>query len=226
MCLAAWFLFAVLLNLALAHYREVSGALYDDAGAQVIRRLLQSPADLADIKSWLFFAIGMVWSVFALVDGVFFTDPYPGYAALERRVRKAHEDYITRKSELIDQLRDIRDDAAQQMADAQSDLGKRRAEHSSILAGRARMLQLFEGHQDQLERACNALLSKYRNTNRSARSTPAPARFDEPWRLHRIQVETDLPETLVRHNLDEERTVYMSFAARDFPPSMRPSRRP
>jgi hypothetical protein len=70
----------------------------------------------------------VVWSVFALVDGVFFTDPFPGYAALEWRVRKAHEDYINRKSELIDQLRDIRDDAAEQMAEAQSDLGKRRGE--------------------------------------------------------------------------------------------------
>jgi hypothetical protein len=43
-------------------------------------------------------------------------------------VRKAHEDYIHRKSELIDQLRDIRDDAAEQMAEAQSDLGQRRGE--------------------------------------------------------------------------------------------------
>ena len=73
----------------------------------------------------------MVWSVFALVDGVFFTDPFPGYAALKWRVRKAHEDYIHRKSELIDQLRDIRDDAAEQMAEEQSDLGNRRGEQGA-----------------------------------------------------------------------------------------------
>ena len=149
--LLAWIGFAVLLNLALAHYREVSGPLYDDAGAQVITRLWQMPAGLNDIRSWLFFGIGMVWSAFALIDGIFYTDPFPGYAALERRVRKSHEEYINCKNDLIDQLRDIRDDAARQMGEAQTDLGKRRAEHTSILAGRARVIQLFEQHQDQLE---------------------------------------------------------------------------
>jgi hypothetical protein len=57
--LFGWVIFVVLLNLALAHYREVSGSLYDDAGAQVITRLWQSPAGLADIKSLLF--SGLVW---------------------------------------------------------------------------------------------------------------------------------------------------------------------
>jgi hypothetical protein len=76
----AWMVFAVFLNLALAHYREVSGVLLDDAGAQVITRLWQSPAALSDIKSWLFFGIGLVWSAIALIDGIFYTDPYPGYA--------------------------------------------------------------------------------------------------------------------------------------------------
>src|SRR5262245_32775891 len=61
-----WFGFAVLLNLALAHYREVSGTLYGDSGAQVITQLWQAPAGLKDIKSWLFFGIGFVWSALAL----------------------------------------------------------------------------------------------------------------------------------------------------------------
>jgi hypothetical protein len=31
----------------------------------------------------------------ALIDGVFFTDPFPGYAALEQRVRKARTRPVT-----------------------------------------------------------------------------------------------------------------------------------
>jgi hypothetical protein len=65
-----------------------------------------------------------VWSAFALIDGLFYTDPYPGYAALEHRVRQAHDEYINCKNELIDQLRDIRDDASRQMQEAQGDLNK------------------------------------------------------------------------------------------------------
>jgi hypothetical protein len=200
----AWICFAVLLNLALAHYREASGTLYQDLGEQVITRLSQTPAGLKDIRSWLFFGIGLVWSAVALIDGIFFTDPFPGYASLERRVRKSHQDYINHKSSLIDQLRDIRDDAARQMAEAQSDLDKRRAEHTAILAGRAWTIELFEQHQDQLERTGNALLSKYRNANRQTRSSPAPKRFDEHWRMERVHAQSDLPEILVRKDLDQE----------------------
>jgi hypothetical protein len=202
--LLSWIAFAVFLNLALAHYREASGTLYDDAGTQVLTRLWQTPAGLTDIKSWLFFGIGFVWSALALIDGIFYTDPFPGYAALERRVRKSHEDYINRKNELIDQLRDIHDDAQQQMEEVQRDLDKRRAEHTSILARRARIVQLFEQHQDQLERAGNALLSKYRTANRQFRSNPPPSRFDEHWRMELIHPQSDLPETLVRKDLDQE----------------------
>jgi hypothetical protein len=200
----AWIGFAVLLNLALAHYREASGTIYDDLGEQVIMRLSQTPAGLKDIKSWLFFGIGLVWSALALIDGIFFTDPFPGYASLERRVRKSHQDYINHKGSLIDQLRDIRDDAARQMAEAQSDLDKRRAEHTAILAGRAWTIELFEQHQDQLERAGNALLSKYRTANRQTRSSPAPKRFEEHWRMARVHAQSDLPEILVRKDLDQE----------------------
>ena len=202
--LAAWFAFAVFLNLALAHYREVSGILYEDAGAKVIARLVQSPAGITDIRSWLFFGIGMVWSVFAMIDGIFYTDPFPGYAALQRRVKKAHDDYIDCKNALIGELRDIRDDATEKMEEAQTDLGKRRAEHTAILEGRARMIQLFMQHQEQLERAGNALLSKYHSSNRQARSTATPKRFDEHWSMQPLTVEVNLPETLVRKNLDEE----------------------
>jgi hypothetical protein len=202
--LLAWIAFAILLNLALAHYREVSGALIDDAGAQVITRLWQMPVSLTDIRSWLFFGIGMVWSAFAIIGGIFYTDPFPGYAALERRVCNSHADYINCKNTLIDRLRDIRDDAARQMEEAQTDLGKRRGEHSDILTHRARIIQLFEQHQDQLERAGNALLSNYRRVNRQARSTPAPTRFDDHWRMGRVHPHSDLPEILVRSDLDEE----------------------
>lgn len=119
-------------------------------------------------------------------------------------MRKSHQDYINHKGSLIDQLRGIRDDAARQMAEAQSDLDKRRAEHNAILAGRAWIIELFEQHQDQLERAGNALLSKYRTANRQTRSSPAPKRFEEHWRMARVHAQSDLPEILVRKDLDQE----------------------
>ena len=185
--IVSWFVFAIGLNLALAHYREISGVLYEDAGAQVLKRLAISPTGLSDIKSWLFFALGCVFSTAALIDGIFYTDRCPGYGELEKRVLRAHDAYIDDKNFLIAELKSIRDDAIEQMEEAQRDLGKRRGEHDAILEGRARLLALFEQFQDQLQRTANALLSKYRSANRRARSSDAPARFDHPFTMDRIK---------------------------------------
>ncbi len=202
--IVVWLGFVVLLNLALAHYREVAGTLYEDAGVRVIARMREAPANLIDIKSWLFFAIGIVWSIIALIEGVFFTDPFPGYAALQKRVDKAHDDYRRCKNALIEGLRDIRDDAVLAMETAQHDLGKRRAEHAAILEGRSRVIQLFKEQQDQLERAGNALLARYRSANRQARSTPVPPHFSQHWQMERVVVEAHLPEIMLRKSLDDE----------------------
>jgi len=142
--------------------------------------------------------------VAALVDGIFFTDPCPGYAELEKRVRHAHDDYIDKKNDLIANLKSIREDAIAQMEETQHDLGKRRGEHNSILGGRSRLLGLFDQYQDQLQRTGNALLAKYRAANRRARSSPAPVRFDQPWAMQRIGVDEHFPPFLIRNNLDED----------------------
>src|SRR5262249_14989109 len=151
--------------------------------------------------SWLFVAIGLVWSAIAFADGLLFTDPFPGYAKLEKRVRAAHTNYTGKKDDLIESLRAIRDYATARMQDTQNDLNKRRQEHESILQARARLLPLCAQHQDQLERAGQALLEQYRAVNRKTRSTPTPQRFAEIWKLDRINAAADLPENLVRRNL-------------------------
>src|SRR5215471_19019133 len=85
---AALLVYVVLLvaiNLALAHYREVSAALITDAGREVLSRLQTAPLDLTDFKSWLLFGIGALCSLIAFGDSFLIFDPYPGYGALEKR---------------------------------------------------------------------------------------------------------------------------------------------
>ncbi|WP_139315250.1 hypothetical protein [Mongoliimonas terrestris] len=188
----AWLAFAVGLNLALAHYREVASALSGDAGRLVMERLAAAPADLADVKSWLFFAIGFFFSVVALIDGFATVDPYPGFGDLERRLSAARETYIRRKQELIDALLDVRDENIETMEDAHRDLAVRRAEYDAIVAARARLARLFEAHQTHLETTANMLLGLYRTANREARTTPAPVRFDTRYELRRIPLDADV----------------------------------
>ncbi len=193
--------FAIGLNLALAHYREVAGSFVEDAGRQVVARIVVHPLGLADLKSWLFFAIGFAFSAIAFGDGVSFGDPYPGYGELERRLAQSHQIYIDRKGELIGVLEDIRDEASDVLEEANRDLSVRRGEHDTILEHRARLVRLFLAHQDQLERAANALLGLYREANVRARTAPPPARFGEAYKLPRIPVDQELVSNTIREDL-------------------------
>lgn len=174
------------INLLLAHYREVSGSLADGAGTAAVQNLLHNPLGLMEVRSWMLFMVGLLFSLIAFIDGWFVLDPYPGYAGVEKRRRGRREDYTDTKAELIERLTDLRDDHNGAVEDIMKGLGSRRREHASILAGRARLVPLFNEHQLQLERACNQLLSKYRDANVRARKSPAPKHFSQSYKLQKI----------------------------------------
>ena len=192
---------AVSLNLALAHYREVSGTLVSDAGREVVMRLQTTPLAIADVKSWLFFGLGLLCSLIAFADAFFIFDPYPGYGNLEKRRAEAHEVYIRQKSDLIAKLLEIRDEAIEILEEANRDLSIRRGEHDAILEGRARLARLFAAHQSHLERAANALLAVYRETNKRHRKTPPPPRFSARFTLDKFPLEEGWLETSARDDL-------------------------
>ncbi|HLN10880.1 MAG TPA: hypothetical protein VK281_18240, partial [Xanthobacteraceae bacterium] len=184
--LLCYVVLAVGLNLTLAHYREAAGSLTADAGQEVLVRLRTAPLGITDVKSWLFFGIGILCSLVALGDSYLIFDPYPGYGTLEKRRAAAHDAYIRRKNELIAALLEIRDGAIEILEEANRDLTIRRSEHDAILEGRARLVRLFEAHQMHLSRTANALLSTYREANRRSRTTPPPPRFAAPYALEKI----------------------------------------
>ena len=185
--------FAGLINLALGHYRETSQVLFGGAGQEVIRRLTKSPFHLDDIQSWILTGIGISFSIGAFIDASTIGDPYLGYSGVERRLQKKRETYRDARQELIDRLCDVRDDYSSKIGEIVSDLGARKREYDAIISHRTRILHLFEEHQDQVERAANLLLARYRNANRSARSTPPPTHFSDAYKLMR----SPLPQKLI-----------------------------
>jgi hypothetical protein len=187
--LVAYLALAVLLNLALAHIREIPPNVLVDVDREALRRLIATPFALNEMQSWLLFGIGLVFSIVAMADGLLFFDPYIGYAGLERRWQAASARYRDAKEELIERLRDIRNDASDAMSGAERDLAVRRSEYDSLLVSRGRLSQRFLDHQFQIERATNALLQIYREANSKTRSTPAPVYFDRLYVLERAPVE-------------------------------------
>src|SRR5260370_4031929 len=127
------------LNLALGHCGEAAGSLVSDAGHEVLVRLWMTPLAIMDVKSWLFFGVGILCSLIAFADAFLIFDPYPGYAPLEKRRIDAHGAYIRQKNDLIAQLLEIRDDAIEILEEANRDLSLRRGEHDAILESRPRL---------------------------------------------------------------------------------------
>ncbi len=176
------------LNLGLAHYREVAEGVLEGGGRLVIQRLQTAPLQLEDFESWLLFALGCVFSLLAMIDGLKWKDTYPGYAAVDKQFRTARQKYIDMRADSIARLGDIRKEHEEILTDVRADLGKHLSEHEGIIGHRARLLQLFEEHQTQLEKAANSLLRTYRDANEAARTTPKPSRFSEPYVLQKVTV--------------------------------------
>jgi hypothetical protein len=189
----AYVAFVVGLNLTLAHLREIEPTIGAQPSQQVIAILTTEPFQFKDVNSLILLGIGLLFSLVAMVDGVQFTDPYFGYASLEKRCTAAQLAYTERMAELIDDLVEIRDTASQAMSEASRDLGVRRGEYSAILQARLHLLSRFRQHQNQIQRSANTLLSIYREANIQARTVggSAPAYFSEPFKLDRIESHAD-----------------------------------
>ena len=196
-----YILFATALNLTLAHLREIPPTINGNVGEEVLHRLLTAPHMLTDINSWVFFSVGFIFSLIAMADGLLFFDPYIGYAGLERRWIEASKQFAKARSDLIERLRDIREDCTEVMNAAARDLSVRRSEYDSLLQGRSRLAQRFSQHQNQIEQASRSLLEIYREANRKSRTTPAPEYFAKPYLMDRIIYAAAEPDSTAREHL-------------------------
>lgn len=201
---AAYVVVAVGINLALAHYREIAEVSFDGAGTAVIERLRTNPAGLTDLKSWLLFGLGLLFSIVAFADACLMTDPYPGFASTEKQRNVKRTRYRSRKDELIENLTDIRNDHNSKVNDIIRELSNRRQDFQATIAHRARVISLFNEHQNQLEQAANSLLTIYREANRKSRTSPEPKYFGTTYRMDRLNAVPHVHEEWNDHELAVE----------------------
>jgi Skp family chaperone for outer membrane proteins len=190
--LFAFFAWAAGLNLGLAHYREAAGtreptiAFTEQARDAVVERLLTRPLELDQFESWLLFAIGVLFALVALIDGLSLVDRYPGYQKFADTMRKARQAYADQRRAKILDLSDVRQEYQDAVSELRIDIAKRRTEHQAISAHRLKLLNLFQEHQAQLEKAANQLLRIYRDANIETRSSVAPSYFEQSFKLDRL----------------------------------------
>lgn len=183
---AVYVVVAVGINLALAHYREIAEVSFEGAGTAVLERLQKNPAGLTDLKSWLLFGLGLLFSIVAFADACMMTDPYPGFASTEKQRNVKRVRYRSRKDQLIENLTDIRNEHNTKVNDIIRELSNRRQDFQATIAHRARLISLFNEHQNQLEQAANSLLTIYREANRKSRTTAEPKYFTTTYKMERL----------------------------------------
>lgn len=201
--LLLWFALAITLNLAMAHYREISATAVEHIGALVRQRIVSDPLGLADIDSFVLFAGGFLFSTAALLDGLFLTDPYPGYAETYARYFAARIEYADEKDHRIQRLKEIRDDHNAKIEGIIQGLSKRRKECAAIIDARTRMTKLFAEHQTHLEAVARKLLALYREANRAARTEDEPKHFKAQYKMERRKVVIDTSDDWSDKELSE-----------------------
>ena len=189
------FLFALILNLGVAHYREVSGDLIGTAGVEVVTRMRQNPLGLQDAESWLLFAIGFLFSVISFIDGRTYDDPYPGYGRLHRTWRAAQEEAAGVVESVQEELSDVLDESLEEIKRLAHDFRRRPEEMRRIADGWQRSIMEFERLLVHLQQIGEILIQEYREANREARpDRNIPQIHRSHWKLSIPEVDReDLP---------------------------------
>ena len=156
-------------------------------GQFVLQKLQTAPLQLNDLMSWLLFGVGAIFSIVACLDGFYWSDVYPGYADVQKRLTQKRDAFINISREIMAVFREIRDEYSEKINDIGQDLALRRSEYDKIIANQQRMANLFARHQNQIENATNALLGMYHDANISTRQTKVPAYFSKKFKLDQVE---------------------------------------
>ena len=176
---------ALIINLALAHVRELASAAeitLDGSSLNwtndVVKNIINNPLGIADIKSWLLFGLGLCFSGLVMADFLYFNDVYPGYATVQRKLDYELENYQEEFNAALDELTDMKEDFHDTLTTLNSTLSTRFQELDQILANKERLTNIYLSHHEQLQRASDTLFSIYYAANDSTRKSKSPKRFD------------------------------------------------
>ena len=202
-----------ILNLGVAHYREVSSNLIAEAGVAVVQRIMDNPFGLNDAESWLLFGLGILFSVIAFLEGRGFDDIYPDYGRRDRATHAAREEYLHEFEAIYEELDTIRNESLEDVKRIAHEARQQPEERRRIAHDWRQRVTEFDQQATQLQQIGEALTDEYREANRTARPDGAvPVSHRTPWQLSIPPIDRDEPmnprsdqsieETM--HQIDEE----------------------
>lgn len=177
-------LFAIIFNLFVAHYRmALAGDNSDFASTSAVLSFVVNPFGLKDFLSWIMVGIGLIFSMIASLDAFNMNDRYPGYSTLERKYDSAAHNYSAHYTEIIDNLREIKDTTIKSIHLSKNIFSERRSEFDNIVIYRQGLLNAFAQRIPYLQNCAKHLINTYRETNIASRTSDAPCYFNDPYIL-------------------------------------------
>ena len=180
-----WAMWLIVLNLALAHYRDLFVRLSSDATEAVqvrwadwLGQMTTAPiAGIEDSASVILGFVGLGLGIAALVDAFGLRDPYPEFEEVGRRRANSIDTFVTAQHSCIESLRQLRDEAVDDMKEVIDLVRTSEYDLRLALEGRTRLHRDYASYFSSLESAYERLVREYRETNTRAREKPPPQYF-------------------------------------------------
>lgn len=203
--LLAFLTWALGFNLLVGHVREALQVAPDTAMTIARDTFVTSPLGLSQADSWVLVAIGLVLSILAMVDGLRWDDPYPGYGDAHRKLVLTREDLEHWKSAWREGAIAQRDHHLGRIEALLRDVRRDVVALERTLQTKTLLLQNVRGFSAHYEESCNALIRLYRDHNIGFREEPPPPYFSRTWKLRLSERLSDSTDS-DRERLREART--------------------
>ena len=206
--IAAWIAGSLVLNLAVAHFRDAVETLeaWQVATQASVDTLIATPFELASMESWLLMAWGLLISTITFLKFLLSGETYPGYARISERRLKAVERFENILADALDSLEKRRDKAIEDLKEANGLVREQIGDAIDALYGRRMMHGHLQAFLDQCDMKATTLLKYYRDQNRAARSSEPPGHFDEDHRFPEFKDDVNSGDGN-QHRLDAESKV-------------------
>lgn len=182
---------AAVLNLLLAHYRELAGiGLFGQAGTDAVHRISNNPFGLVEVQSWILFGMGLLFWLIAIVDAYGLDDAIPGYGALDRAVVQARLRFVDHKEDVIEDLKERRILGENMVRAIREQLSEVHSHTSHLFSLRNQLKNDWASFVPMCQSQMRQMLESYRNANREAR-TRAPASFNKQLSIPEVQLGND-----------------------------------
>lgn len=164
-------------HLLVAHYRDILAIDLKGAITGAIDSFVASPFHLESLDSVLVLVIGLVISLFALIEGYRFDDPYPGYGEEDRKYQQKRREYETKEAEVRAKMAACIIDAERRIVERLKSYEEKDVKMTDLLSGAASVVDHFDNIYSQVDDIVVAAVSKYRTSNRKIRTDAAPVAF-------------------------------------------------